>query len=96
MFYFSITLRLEIEKKKEPSDQRPEVIAYLESGDGDINTLIEKKIMKKLDFVELSEELVLNAIHDQYLNPTGIRKKCLRLPIPQSSSRRATQIGKKP
>lgn len=49
IFYFAITLRLEIERKKELSNQRPEVILYLESGDMPVDKLIDEKIIKKLN-----------------------------------------------
>jgi hypothetical protein len=59
----------------------------------DIDRLIEEKILKKMEFEELGEHEVLNAIHDDFLNPSGIRRRCLK--FEQGGSRRGTHIGKK-
>eukprot|EP00350_Pseudokeronopsis_sp_OXSARD2_P010820 CAMPEP_0170545848 /NCGR_PEP_ID=MMETSP0211-20121228/4214_1 /TAXON_ID=311385 /ORGANISM="Pseudokeronopsis sp., Strain OXSARD2" /LENGTH=66 /DNA_ID=CAMNT_0010849983 /DNA_START=438 /DNA_END=638 /DNA_ORIENTATION=- len=47
MFYFAISLRLEIEQKKDPKDQSPEILDYLSSGH-DVEKLVEDRIIKRL------------------------------------------------
>lgn len=48
LFYYAIDLRLLIERSRRVTDQRKDVINYLESADQDINALIALKILSKL------------------------------------------------
>ena len=42
--------------------------------------MIEEKILSKLPNGTLNEFNVMNAINNDFLNPTGIRKRCLTAP----------------
>jgi hypothetical protein len=81
MFYFSIIVHLEIEEKKPTVQQNKALISYLESAGRDINAIIDEKIMDVLPFDDLSESEVMTAVHLDYLNPIGIRRRCLKMPI---------------
>jgi len=91
LFYFSITLRFEIELQKNVKDQKPELIAYLSSGK-EIDQLIEDKILSKLPFDQLGEHEVLQSIHNDFLNPSGIRKRCLKV---ANDNQKVEVIGKR-
>ena len=56
-----------------------------------MDVIIEKKILSKLP-ENLIESEVLSVIHDDYLNPPGIRSRVLRKPIEKSNSQ---GIGKR-